>query len=806
MVDPRFYELVKHLWRGGTWAYYWTPDTDEGKLSFWFFADKPREVVDAKFINIYFGVHPSRVERGQRQRALIETIEAVNCLFAEFDLAEGQDKDHLLESINQLDIPPSVIIFSGGGYHGYWLLEQTYHIDSDEARQRIIDIQYAWDDLVTGDNHVKDLARVLRIPGTYNRKPEYAPNYPQVEIVKFDMDLVYSLDELYTQVESIIATSTAKQITLAQLDTVPVDLDDHTIVEKMRQKDLTADALWRGDISNYNDDHSDADLALCNRLAFWFGRDRQRMDRVFRNSALYRPKWLRDDYREKTLDKAIANCTATYTPAANNGNLGDPQALIGIAPTPVNGNGQVNTMNSGSTQANPVFDLFKYRAEDGGILDAWLDLYGNNWLYVTGYETWHQWAGTHWKKDECQNIQHQIQDLMDIMNQLAKTGLSNAIKVNNKVEEKIYESYVRATKRTKTKVNSVEGMAQAQRAVSVKMLDMNNVLNLHNGTLDLETLALHPHSSTDYLTYCLDYEYDPAAACPRFEQFIQDVLLEEDTLKTDTDLCGLFQELMGYSLTTETKYEIMIWLSGDGGNGKTVVITILQKLLGLLCYSVDFQSIGLSGNYDLAEIPGKRVVFSTESERGGKVAEGYIKRIVSGERINARPIYGKNFEFISVSKIWWAMNDKPLIRDTGNSIWRRLKLIPFNRTFTEQDKDPDLLNKLEQELSGILNFALNGLRKLKQDKQFSESQAVAQAIQDYKLESNPVAQWMNESTENVYGPITLAITLHDDYKFWCIRNGRQSLNSTNFGNELKRLKVARKRTTKGQMYALRLKP
>lgn len=380
-VDPRFFELVKHLWRGGKYAMYWTPDTDEGKLSWWFPADKPPQPIDSKFINLYFGIHTCGESRGQRQRATIDTIDAVNCLFAEFDLAEGQSQSHLLESVNQLDIAPSVIVFSGGGLHCYWLLEQTYHIDSNEARQRIIDIQYAWDDYTTGDNHVKDLARVLRVPGTYNRKPEYAPNYPEVVIVKFDMDLVYSLDELYTQVEPIITASRVKQTAVAQLDAIPVNLDDHTIVEKMRQRDAGADALWAGDISNYGGDHSDADLALCNKLAFWFGRDRSRMDRVFRNSGLFRPKWLRDDYRERTLDKAIEDCAKTYTAPAGNGNLGSPEDLIGITPTPVavNGNGQAKAQASSSTQAqnnskstsgatnNSVFDPWQYIGILAGI-------------------------------------------------------------------------------------------------------------------------------------------------------------------------------------------------------------------------------------------------------------------------------------------------------------------------------------------------------------------------------------------------------------------------------------------------------
>lgn len=456
------------------------------------------------------------------------------------------------------------------------------------------------------------------------------------------------------------------------------------------------------------------------------------------------------------------------------------------------------------------FNLLDYRPEDGGILDCWMDLFGDKWLYVTGYECWYQWTGTHWAKDESLAIQRQIQQLMDEMNQAAKFGLVAAKADHRQEDEKLHRCYVQATKRTRSRIASVEGMAQAQRATAAGQLDAGNVLNLRNGTLDLDTITLRPHGQEDYQTYCLAYDYDPDATAPRFDRFLQEVLVNEEPDEagkwvTDLELCTLFQELLGYSLTNDTRFEAMTWLSGDGGNGKTIAISVIQKLLGVLCCSVDFQTIGLPGNYDIAEIPGKRVIFSTESERGGKVAEGYIKRVVSGERINARAIYGKPFEFKSVSKVWWAMNDKPVLRDTGNAIWRRLRLIPFNRTFTDLTKDPGLLEKLERELPGILNFALDGLRRLRIRGRLPESAAVARAIEEYRRDSNPVQQWMEERTETSPEPVTLAKVLYEDYTEWCAGPaGRQPLNATNFGRELKRLRIGQKRTMHGVSYCLRL--
>ena len=363
-VDERFYELATHLWQGGSYAYYWTPDsksTEGGKCAYsqWFKVAEPESVSDMlRNVNIYFGIHPSHTLKRANERALITDIQVVNCLFAEFDLADGQDADRLLESINQIDIPPSVVIFSGGGYHCYWLLESPYRIHGDDSRTWIIDLQYAWVDWLGADSGAKDLARVLRVPGTLNRKPKYAPDYPTVEIVHFDMSTVYTFDELQRAVATVIAANHKKAVVDAQIATVNVPSDIKDRLEKMLHNDSEAAALWSGDLSSHGNDSSRADLGLCNRLAFWFGRDKSIVDVMFRQSSLMRPKWNRDDYRNKTLDKAIGDTVKVYDPVNYyNAQNGNPQSLVN--PTPISTargaatNGAIPPKSSQTAQSTP---------------------------------------------------------------------------------------------------------------------------------------------------------------------------------------------------------------------------------------------------------------------------------------------------------------------------------------------------------------------------------------------------------------------------------------------------------------------
>ena len=197
--------FLDHLHRGGAYGYWWTIDGTR-KRSHWWPVEEPSSVPDGR-LNVYFGVHPVTQipptnARGEATpphavRSQLAYIAAINCLFAEFDAKDFDDsKEATLAHIQRLTISPSVIIDSGGGYHCYWLLVEPFLLDSDEARARANRLQKAWVGLVGSDNGAKDLARVLRVPGTRNFKEKYAPDFPVVTFVSANLEHVYRLEEL----------------------------------------------------------------------------------------------------------------------------------------------------------------------------------------------------------------------------------------------------------------------------------------------------------------------------------------------------------------------------------------------------------------------------------------------------------------------------------------------------------------------------------------------------------------------------------------------------------------------------------
>lgn len=261
-------QLLLHLMRGGTFGHYWTPDgkpfVKDGraitpKYTQWFDVANPKPpIADWLEKNLYWGVHPTTCKgidpdiKPNKQRSSVAIVAAINCFFGEFDgkdyvqpdeyaphlpadyaklpvnaasdaVADAQEaafaiypakyKGRAWQHIEQMPLAPSAIIDSGGGYHVYHLLAEPVMIDEGN-RQRISDVQAAWVHLVGSDPSSKDLARVLRVPGTHNRKPYFAPDYPLCSVVVAEFNRLYSLADFERHTESVRIERVARPVNI----------------------------------------------------------------------------------------------------------------------------------------------------------------------------------------------------------------------------------------------------------------------------------------------------------------------------------------------------------------------------------------------------------------------------------------------------------------------------------------------------------------------------------------------------------------------------------------------------------------
>ena len=313
MIDKRFHELIAHLWRGGKYAYFWTPDDGSGaKYTYWLTV-KGDIAVPKLFWDkdTYFSVNAVNIRRSEHERGRNSDVVAVNGFYCEFDCPTLEMKGAVLDKIARWKIQPACIVDSGGGYHVYVLLKDTF---SDI--KRAADLQWAFAQWAGGDTSVNDLARVLRIPGTINHKAKYAPNFPSVLIVRWDMTQQHELADLEPLLQPLIDKRNNKIYAIPPKINTSLPVDDDKLMNVLFRSKNGQDyqRLWNGDLSVCGGDHSKCDQYLCDGLAWVTARDVARMDALFRKSGLMRDKWNRDDYRKLTLENAANSAYMEYDP------------------------------------------------------------------------------------------------------------------------------------------------------------------------------------------------------------------------------------------------------------------------------------------------------------------------------------------------------------------------------------------------------------------------------------------------------------------------------------------------------------
>ena len=171
--------LLSALWRGGKYSYWWTPDgpgyrhkaghwIEKSKVSLWFpLSAIPTSIPGWEGRNVYFGLHPSAAPREHWERSVITSISAVNCVYADYDAEDFGSFPGLSAHIAALPFQPTFTVNSGGGLHCYWCFADTVCVTGETLRS-LIRLQSAWVDMVRSDSGVRDLARVLRLPGYRN--------------------------------------------------------------------------------------------------------------------------------------------------------------------------------------------------------------------------------------------------------------------------------------------------------------------------------------------------------------------------------------------------------------------------------------------------------------------------------------------------------------------------------------------------------------------------------------------------------------------------------------------------------------
>lgn len=316
------------------------------------------------------------------------------------------------------------------------------------------------------------------------------------------------------------------------------------------------------------------------------------------------------------------------------------------------------------------------------------------------------------------------------------------------------------------------------------------MINVNNGTLYVDQalpgkIGFKPHDPADLITKISPVDYEPRAACPTFDGFLE-------RIQPDVDNRRFIIDWLGYSLTGDASEQQLAVFHGAGGNGKGVIVRIATYIAGDYARTTPIETFlaeasprnASAPTPERAALPGVRMLVANEPEQNAKFDEGFIKLVTGGDKVSARDLNKSQFEFLPVFKLSISANHKPRIRDTTEGIWRRMNLVPFDVVVPRSEWDLKLDDKLKVEASGVLNVLLDGLRSWLA-KGLVRSKASEAATRQYREDSDPLGRFLVDCTEPAPGEKVQSTQLYELFLAWAKANGAPEWKHTGFTNAMK---------------------
>ena len=306
-------------------------------------------------------------------------------------------------------------------------------------------------------------------------------------------------------------------------------------------------------------------------------------------------------------------------------------------------------------------------------------------------------------------------------------------------------------------------------------------ITFSNGILEVATGKMIDPNPDIFSSHVILRNYDPSADCPKFKKAVADAL-DKDTAKVFQEACG--------NLFLGFEHEIITILVGDGLNGKSTVCNAIAYALG--------------GRDNVSELTLKQITDEQGQHRAnmiGKIAnicpdsgdldvgnEDNLKRYCSGESMSFKRLYEQPGTISGLPKSIICTNTLSSTSDHSPGFLRRLLIIPFNKVI--KDVNVNLKKELEAEADGILNWLLEGAKRLEKQGKFSHSDTIAERKESYQIESNPVAMWLRERDYQPHPSEKVRLgNIYSDFEKWRIANGYKQISNKKFAERLRFLGV-----------------
>jgi putative DNA primase/helicase len=421
-------------------------------------------------------------------------------------------------------------------------------------------------------------------------------------------------------------------------------------------------------------------------------------------------------------------------------------------------------------------DLFLagYSADDDGNADAFISVYGKDFLFCIAYG-WLWWTDTHWQTALAE--QKLFEKVTEVLKRRRVAGVQ---------AEK--EAVVKCSKPNSATINNAISLLEKKLEVLVDTFDQSpTLLNCHNGVLNLRTGQLTGHTPEQRFTYCIPTDYDPATRSQEWENFLKSVV------GGGPAVLDYLQQALGYTLTGHTIEECLFYLYGPSRSGKGTLTEVLMVLMGRpLSAEADFSTFtakrdGDSNNFDLAPLKPARVVFASESERYQRLNPAKIKQLTGGNMVYCCFKHREHFNYRPQYKLWLSSN-WPVNGDVDDdALWGRVRVIEFPNSYLgREDKKLKLRLKQPENLRAAFAWLVEGAKRWYAAPNGLETPAeVTKSTQRQRDEADFIQSWLDENCEQDMTAWESNADVYANYDRWCKSNGVEARQMRNLTASLK---------------------
>ena len=409
------------------------------------------------------------------------------------------------------------------------------------------------------------------------------------------------------------------------------------------------------------------------------------------------------------------------------------------------------------------------------------DRYGDNIRYIHDSGVWLHWKNGSW-----------VLDLDGAMILSLSAGLYHQIYGEGSLHPAYAKDFAEWSQKSQKKVtisNAVdlfrlsEGIRIPQSFVDSELFCIG--IDHARQVIDLNTGNVRASSQEDYITKSVNVSHlGDSTEAVRWLQFLNQVFGD------DQELINWLQRWCGYLLTGATNEQFFLFCYGHGSNGKSVLGEILRLILGDYARAMPSETLTSSKRQkggatpDLVDLVGARLAISSETEDGAALAETLVKSLTGNDAMSARQLYGKQFQFIPQFKILMVGNHRPVIKGADNGIWRRVRMLPFTRTFSSDECDRGLLGKLKAEAPHILKWMVDGCIEWQHTGLSDIPLTIKQATAEYQEDQDLIGIFLDECCDRSLDNTESSVVLFGAYESWCKGNGEFAGTKSALGRKL----------------------